>query len=110
MPKAGYRRFPKARRASFQLAYGMEQVDFDLSRPEFGQKTLYHTTVTEWTDANWDFQIDGGEFQRAQRTYISKTTAGRTWSRKSKREAVPALRRWSTTRLFTSRRAGTTGV
>ena len=61
---------------SYQLAYGLEYVDFDPSRPEFGQKTLYHTTVTEWTDANWDFQINGGEFQRAQRTYYFENHGG----------------------------------
>ena len=61
---------------SYQLAYGSERVDFNPSHPELGQKTLYHTTVTEWTDADWDFQIDGGEVQTAQRTYSYENHGG----------------------------------
>ena len=61
---------------SYQLAYGSELVDFDPARPQLGQKTLYHTTVTEWTDANWDFQIDGDEVPKAQRTYSFESRGG----------------------------------
>jgi len=61
---------------SYQLAYAYEYVDIDPSHPQLGQKTLSHTTVTEWTDANWDFQIDNGEVQTAQRTYWFENHGG----------------------------------
>jgi len=61
---------------SYQLFYGSELVDFDPTHPQLGKKTLYHTVVTEWTDANWDFQIDGGEVPTAQRTYSYENHGG----------------------------------
>ncbi|MHB8835966.1 MAG: InlB B-repeat-containing protein [Candidatus Methylomirabilia bacterium] len=61
---------------SYQLAYGSELVDFDQAHPQLGQKTLSHTTVTEWTDTNWDFQIDGGEVATAQHTYYYENRGG----------------------------------
>lgn len=61
---------------SYRLAYSSELVDYDPPHQKMGQKTLYHTTVTEWTDANWDFQIDGGEVPTAQRTYSYEQHGG----------------------------------
>ncbi len=61
---------------SYRLAYGSELVDFDPAHPQMGQITLYHTTVTEWTDANWDFQINDGEAPTAQRTYSYENHGG----------------------------------
>ncbi len=61
---------------SYQLVYDSEQVDFSPLYPDLGTKTLYHTTVTEWTDTNWDFLINGGEVQKAQRIYSYERRGG----------------------------------
>ena len=53
---------------SLQFAYSVESSYLDPAYPSLGTMPLYRTTVTEWTDTNWDFQInDGG--QAHQRTY-----------------------------------------
>lgn len=61
---------------SFQLAYTYEQVDFDPARPQLGQKWVHHTATTEWTDANWNFEIDGEEAPTAQRVYTFENRGG----------------------------------
>jgi uncharacterized protein RhaS with RHS repeats len=61
---------------SYQLTYGSEPIDFDPLHPELGKKTLNHAIVTEWTDVNWDFQINGSEVQTAQRIYYYENHGG----------------------------------
>ena len=43
---------------------------------EYGLKTEYRATVTEWADANWNFLVDGAEVQTAQRTYYYENRGG----------------------------------